>query len=81
MMDFSFTRAYLANMEFIGAPLDVSVAVRSFIKTGEWWVIDLGFFIFLLFRLLCSEAQCVEWDLNKTSNTFKETLTALFLMA
>ena len=25
--------------------------------------------------------QYAEWDLNKTSNTFTETLTGLFLMA
>ena len=30
---------------------------------------------------LITWAQYAEWDLNKTSKTFTETLTALFLMA
>ena len=32
-------------------------------------------------NLLTDKTQYAEWDLNKTSNTFTETLTALFLMA
>ena len=46
------------------------------VNAGKLPVFPSSFLIFNYFEPI---AQCAEWDLNKTSKTFTETLTALVL--